>query len=197
MNPITESEQLTSAKLLVQMLENRVSQIERERRADLAQYVEIESKNQAYWYATDSGGYIAIQQDAAFVCTGIHVCILDLSASDLIQNAARLLISIEDLWPPRQATQSAALPISNTTLTNVMTAQSISVPLDHFLQAYAGNDASALNPANVDYWYTPVAAWLIERGDTIRCLFQGDSGVVSGVATNFPVVVLSGYKVLG
>lgn len=194
---ISESEQLLSAQFLVQLLEKRVAQIETERRDDLSQYVEIASKNQAYWYATDAGGYIAIQQDAAFVCTGIHVCIIDLNGFDLTQNANRLLISIENLWPPRQATQSAALPVNYTAVANVAAPQSISVPLDHFVQAYAGNDASAINPSNVDYRYTPIAAWLIERGDTIRCLFQNDTGAVAGTATNFPVVVLSGYKVIG
>lgn len=185
MSEITESEQLLSAQFLVKMLEDRVSQVEAERAAHLAESVDINSRNQAYWYASDVNGYIPILEDAAFVCTGIHVI------SQEEELVAQFLSSIENLSPSRHATQSAAVPLSFTSATNTGLRQSISIPIDHLLPAYTNGNSIGVNPANVDYWYTPVAEWLIERGDTIRCLFQGNASDV------VPLVILAGYKVIG
>ena len=181
---MTDREKYNVALLTVQLLEQRVSQIAAERRSRLSKVVSLDSKNQLFWYGSDENGYIPILQDAAFVCTGVHVIGEELSGLEFY-------ISIEHLWVPRQATQSTAIPVQLSQLTSAVTQQSISIPVDHFMPAYPTGDAYLPYPNNVDYWYTPTAGWVIERGDTVRCLFQDNA------SENTPYVVLSGYKVLG
>lgn len=179
---MTDREKYGIAQLTVQLLEQRVAQLAAMRREKFGAAVNVASKNRAYWYASDENGYIPILQDAAYVCTGVHVIGQELGG-------LQFFISIENLWVPRQATQSYASPVSLGG-NNITTQQSISIPVDHFMPAYTRGNAATAYPRNVDYWYTPTAAWLIERGDTVRCLFKDYAGEVK------PLVVLSGYKVL-
>lgn len=180
---MTNREKYNVAQLTVQLLEQRVSQIVAERRNKLSKVVNVESRNQLFWYGSDDVGNIAIMQDASFVCTGVHVIGQYLSG-------LRFYISIENLWLPRQATQSSAIPTQLAQTNSNVTQQSISIPVDHFLPAWPDGDGGLPYPNNVDYWYTPTAGWLINRGDTVRCLFKDDA------ASTIPRVVLSGYKVL-
>ena len=180
---MTEREKYNVAALTVQLLEQRVSQLVAARRAQLAEVVSIDSRNQMYWYGSDENGYIPILQDAAFVCTGVHVIGQEL-------NGLEFWISVENLWVPRQATQNSYLPVELDNTANMRTQQSFSIPVDHFLPAYTQGNTVTLYAPNVDYWYTPSASWLIERGDTVRCLFKDNASDVK------PLVVLSGYKVL-
>lgn len=180
---MTDREKYNVALLTVQLLEQRVNQLVVERRNRLSKVVKVDSRNQLFWYASDESGNIPIMQDAAFVCTGVHVIGQCLSG-------LRFYISIENLWTPRQATQSTAIPTQLSQTSSLVTQQSISIPDDHFLPAYPGGQGLLPYPNNVDYWYTPTAGWVISRGDTVRCLFKDDA---SGLP---PSVVLSGYKVL-
>lgn len=180
---MTDREKYNVALLTVQLLEQRVSQIVAERRARLSKVVNVDSRNQLFWYGSDSVGNIPIMQDAAFVCTGVHVIGEQLSGLEFY-------ISIENLWLPRQATQSTAIPTQLAQVNSTVTQQSISIPVDHFLPSYPTGNAQLPYPNNVDYWYTPTAGWVIPRGDTVRCLFKDNADTVT------PYVVLSGYKVL-
>lgn len=181
---MSEREKYNVALMTVQILEQRVGQLLADRRTKLSSIIKLDSHNQLFWYGSDENGNIPIMQDAAFVCTGIHVIGEHLSGLEFY-------ISIENLWTPRNATQSTAIPTQLAQVASTVTQQSISIPVDHFLPAYPTGDGTLPYPNNVDYWYTPTAGWIIERGDTVRALFKDNA------ATDTPYVVLSGYKVLG
>lgn len=185
---ITEREKFNVAQLTVQLLEQRVNQISFERRSKLSSIINLDSKNQLFWYGSDENGYIPVLQDAAFVCTGVHVIGQQLTG-------ITFWISIENLWVPRQATQSYSIPTHLDDATDLSVQQSISVPVDHFMPAHRLGQRGGTYQVNVDYWYTPSAAWVIERGDTVRCLFKDDKTAEESLKP--PLVVLSGYKVMG
>jgi hypothetical protein len=175
---ISERESFQSAQLLV-----RIAQVSSER-GFRPSSVDVNSKNQAYWYASDSNGYIPILQDAAFVCTGVHVIGAGITS--------KFTISIENMWPSRQATQNAGIPVSFPS-DNIQ--QDIRIPINHFLPAFSRGNIWQEIPPNVDYYYTPVSEWLIARGDTVRFIF--DLLPAEYGSTSVCSAVLSGYKVLG
>jgi hypothetical protein len=143
-------------------------------------------------------------QDAAYVCTGVHVIANEFGVATN-GGSSGLVMSIENLWPSRQATQNAALPVNGVDARIFTMQQSISVAMDHFLPASTDSNVGGQVdrfPVNVDYWYAPAAAWLIGRGDTLRCVFPSRpprTGSLNSqtAGTAVPIVVLSGYKVLG
>ncbi len=184
---ITDAEQYQSALGLLQILEQRVQQAIVARRARLAKVIKLGSNDHLFWYVSTGNSdtaNIQILQDAAFVATGIHVIGQELDGS-------QFLLNLQNGWPRRDATQTQNLPVfaSGLPASAFRTQVSVSVPIDHFMPAYTSGNTVGIEPLNVDYWYQPIADWLIPRGDTIAITFERNSGHVD------PVVVLSGRKV--
>ncbi len=191
----TDEFEVATTQLL--MLEQRIAQVKRERRAQLERYVFIDHNIRQFFYTTDEFGYIAVQQDAPFVACAIVVSGNNLGIAQAT-TAQNFSLSIEDLGSGRQVTEGSEPlwpPNFHTSLTPATMTLSpggvLTVAVEEFSPTYRQGDDYGTTSPNTDYWHVLGAQWLIPKGDTLRCLFKPTGTAV------IPNVTLCGFKVMG
>ncbi len=188
----TDAQELEAAELLVTMLEKRIRQVIAGRKARLAEYVNIESRDQEFFYVTNDDGYILTKQSAPFVCQSIIMIGNPVSAP----TASPFAVSIEDLGPGLVSTQGYSQEAYSNTGDTPQIGNVITIPIDWFVPAYRRGDTLGWATANTDYWFQLAAEWVIPKGDTLRVRYT-PAPAATGVAGNYtpPLIVLAGYKV--
>jgi hypothetical protein len=186
---ITEIE---TADIMLAILEKRIRQVIAGRKARLAEYVNIETRDQQFFYVTNDDGYVLTKQDAPFVCESI----LLIGNSVCSTKATPFAVSIEDLGPGIVNTAGYSPEAYSNTGGTPPINNNITIPIDMFVPCHRRGDVNGWVPANTDYWFNLAAEWIIPKGDTLRVRYTPEPAA-SGVNGNYtpPLIVLAGYKV--
>lgn len=149
---------------------------------------QIPSRNNFFFYVSDSNGLIKTQQDAAFIVEAILV------AEDPTAGEKFYEMALKDANAGRDLTGGfhpiyEDSPVANSEDTNF-------VPGLLFVPANGRPNFSLWAP-NVDDWKTTKASYILPRASVVRAVFRssGSGGVGPGFDSTVPTVVLAGYKI--